>query len=331
MKTPFLPFLSAAAVVTISLHSYLMTGAQPAFAAAAPAPDSASKSMLSEIDAYEKKFFERSFAGETSSRRLDRLETFIFGATSTGSVPARIAKIAQVVPMTNAPPAKTFTPPGASLAQPSAPAAEPVLESPGNYPHITALEAKILGETYPTQALTERLARLETKAFGAPSKSKDLEERTDAIDRHEQALRAPKSMIIGTRPDDNDDDLNVGASTTPRHFQYAEPPPKRPRFESADEDPGAVVRHQAIEEELEDAQKTTPPTKEERTLSRIAWCEQQVFGHAYPEMHLLKRLHQLNHELFPNDQEKDIELMDRIDTIVKEVVLRKQPHQPATT
>jgi len=48
-------------------------------------------------------------------------------------------------------------------------------------------------------------------------------------------------------------------------------------------------------------------------------------------MHLLKRLHQLNHELFPNDKESDLQLMDHIDTIVKEVVLRKQPHQPSTT
>jgi hypothetical protein len=42
-------------------------------------------------------------------------------------------------------------------------------------------------------------------------------------------------------------------------------------------------------------------------------------------------LHQLNHELFPDDKEKNIQLMDRIDTIVKEVVLRKHPHQPSNS
>ena len=331
MKALFIPVLGATTVAIVTVYSYHLANTPPAYAAVASPSDAASKSMLVEIDGYEKKLFERTFDGETNGRRLDRLETFIFGATSTGSIAARIAKIAQVVPLTTPPPTKTIAPPGASQSQTVAPAAEPALDSPGNYPHITALEAKILGDTYTDQPLTTRLSRLETKVFGAPSKSRDFEERTDAIDRYERARRAPGSMVIGTRPDDDDEDLAAAASTTPRHFQYAEPPPMPRHFESADEDPGAYVRHEHIEQELADAQKTAPPTKEERTLSRIAWCEQQMFGHAFPEMHLLKRLHQLNAELFPTDREKDIDLMDRIDVIVKEVVLRKQPHQPATT
>ena len=125
--------------------------------------------------------------------------------------------------------------------------------------------------------------------------------------------------MIGSRPDEDDEDLPPISSALEK------------RYESADENPGATIRQQAIRQELIDAQQTTIPTKDERTLSRIAWCEQQIFGHAFPEMHLLKRLHNLNQELFPQDKEQDIQLMDHIDTIVKEVVLRKQPRQPATT
>jgi hypothetical protein len=330
MKALVLSLLGASTLAMASGHGSFGAAELPALAAIQAPSDTAPASMLSQIGAYEKKFFELSFDGETTGRRLDRLETFIFGATGSGSPQARIAKIAKVVPLTTNEAPKTVIQP---ITKQAPPAPEPALESPGHYPHITALEAKILGETYPIEPLPERLSRLETKAFGAPSKSQDLEERTDAIDRYLQARRTPKAMTIGVPPDD--DDLDAAASTMERHYDFKDDraaASTRPRhYELAGDDPGAIVRQEAIDQELADAQKSTPPTKEERTLSRIAWCEQQVFGHASPEMHLLQRLHQLNHELFPNDKEPDIQLMDRIDTIVKEVVLRKQPHQPGNS
>jgi hypothetical protein len=343
MKARLLTFFGAYTLAlgtsTLSLiplsYGYVLATAFPVFAAITPPSETAPASMVSEIGAYEQKFFDRSFTGETSDRRLVRLETFIFGATSTGSAKARIARIAQVVPLPTTQPAKAVAPPSTRQSQPTVEAAEPALESPGHYPHITALEAKILGQTYDTESISERLSRLETKVFGAPSKGKDLEQRTDALDRHMQAGRRPNDMIIGTRLDDVDEDdeiLSRAEKNLPR-YQSVAPPQAMipPHFQNVPDDPGAIIREEAIQQELADAQKTAPPTKEERTLSRIAWCEQQVFGHAYPEMHLLKRLHQLNHELNPTENVPDIQLMDQIDAIVKEVVLRKQPHQPSTT
>jgi hypothetical protein len=340
MKRLFQFLLGATMMILFAGSSYSLETALPSKALAAPKADKASASSVAEIAGYEQKFFERSFDGETKERRLDRLETFIFGAISKGTPQKRIARIAQVVPLPSSAPPKTSETPNTQQQKsssvqtpPTILAAEPALESPGNYPHITALEAKILGDTYASQPLTERLSRLETKAFGTPSKSQDLEARTDAIDKYWRAKHRTKDLIIGTRPDDDDDEeMNEAASTTPRHYTYNAPEPINPRrYESADEDAGTIIKEQTIQQELADAQKTAAPTKEERTLSRIAWCEQQIFGHAFPEMHLLKRLHQLNHELYPTDTEPDIELMDRIDKIVKEVVLRKQPHQPTTT
>lgn len=60
-------------------------------------------------------------------------------------------------------------------------------------------------------------------------------------------------------------------------------------------------------------------------LTRIAWCEQHVFGKTFPQLHLTARLHQLNAELFPNDRESDFQLMDRLDVIVREVVMQQHP------
>jgi len=53
---------------------------------------------------------------------------------------------------------------------------------PDTYPHISALENAILGQSFPEQPLTERLGRMETKAFGVVSTNPDLSERTDTLD-----------------------------------------------------------------------------------------------------------------------------------------------------
>ncbi|MBU6452260.1 MAG: hypothetical protein KGS72_10805 [Cyanobacteria bacterium REEB67] len=315
---------SATAIATTTMTA----GLQNPVAAAVSAPPIASTAAITdEISTYEKKFFERSFDGENNDHRLDRLENFIFGATSTGAPQVRIAKIARIVPLAAVPLSVTTNSGATAAGGHSGPAAtrdktEPgtdaniLLESPGHYPHITALEGEILGATYETQPLPQRLARMEVKIFGKASTSNDMEERTDAIDQYERAKRKPKDVTIG--------------QLTPYSHQESLAEQAR-HYDSVDDDPGAIVRRQTIQQELEDAQKSTPPSAEERTLSRVAWCEQQIFGHSFPEMHLLARLHQLNAELFPKDKEKDIQLMDRIDVIVREVVLRKQPHQPKTS
>ena len=50
------------------------------------------------------------------------------------------------------------------------------------YPHISALENAILGQSFPTQSLPERLGRMEKKAFGKVSTKPDLSDRTDDLD-----------------------------------------------------------------------------------------------------------------------------------------------------
>src|ERR1700679_116479 len=100
-------------------YCFTMSSAPPARAAVTPPTDKANVDSVKEIAAYEQKFFERSFDGETKERRLDRLETFIFGATSTGSARVRIAKIAQVVPLPASAPAKSTDVPSNQPHKPS--------------------------------------------------------------------------------------------------------------------------------------------------------------------------------------------------------------------
>lgn len=77
------------------------------------------------------------------------------------------------------------------------------------YPHITALENAILGQSFPVQPLTERLGRMEKKAFGSASTNPDLSARTDALDDytdkqlHKKLLQADVDVVSPNYTDDS--------------------------------------------------------------------------------------------------------------------------------
>jgi hypothetical protein len=309
--------------------------------------------MANQIGLYEMKYFDRTFSGDDVSR-LDRLDTFIFGAVTPLTPPARMAHIVASVGIIT-PPAKTLATtapvtkaPVTAVASKSGAqgnAQQPADQSPGHYPRVTALEGAILGLTYETQPIGERLARMEMKAFGARSQSDDLSERTDQLDQYAQVrLHVKPLAALAVNPAMSG---QPGAASAPRldnsnpfvrglRSLAGEMQPNSiaqsanlPVADYAEEDPAEIAHKKMIEQQLADANRPTVPSSHERTLSRVAWCEKQLFGQSYPDMHLLPRLHKLNAELFPQDKEKDIQLMDRIDIIVREVVLRKHPE--ATT
>lgn len=353
LRTLFAATLSFAAVECVQLAAVEHVPAHHYHAHAA-----AKASALSgQIGAYELKYFDRTFSGDDASR-LDRLDNFIFGAVTPLPPQARLAHILASVGAAApaAPPASSSSSSSSSIpAVASAknnstprPAAQPADQSPGHYPRVTALEGAILGQTYESQPIADRLARMETKAFGAPSHSDDLSERTDQLDRYAQVrlhVKPQAALAINPAMTDRQNGGQNGQST-PRldnsnpfvrglRSLANELEPNSIAARSADlptapyveEDPAEVAHKKMIEQQLADANKPTVPSTHERTLSRVAWCEKQLFGQSYPEMHLLPRLHKLNAELFPHDKEKDIQLMDRIDIIVREVVLRKHPEE----
>ncbi len=306
-----------------------------------------------ELQTLEKRFFMHDFSKEPMDERLTRMEKFTFGETNKGSDQARLARISSVLETHSAdtplssidtkPQKVAFVPKSSTYTEQmsdSAPAPSDDTDDGTDYPHVTYLENEILGKAF-TGSLQSRLARLETKAFGSASANPDLSARTDALERfaevklHKKAFDQPVdppdaprqspwgrgamegdsySMFNGTgriRDGFRNAGMGVGGFGT-GPMGYPDPTdggsqaPARPP-----EDPAASL--------------PTPPPEGARLLSRVAWCEQHLFNRTYPELHLLERLHQLNAELNPKDKEKDIQLMDHVDTIVKEVVLRQHP------
>lgn len=262
-----------------------------------------------EIEQLEKKFFQHDYPKDSEEHRLARLEKFTFGEVQKGQAQARIAQI-QGALHTDLPQEA----PRSSLAMNPAP-----VRTPGNlsdrlaarrndgsltkYPHITFLESEILGATHEDEPVEERLARMEVKAFGAQSGLVDLSSRTDNLEQFAE-VRLNKSPFA-MQPE------------TKEHFGRYNLPPR-------------IAFSDIPSPEEIAARSSIPPDSHARTIARIAWCEQHTFGKTYPEMHLLERLHQLNSRLFPQDHEKDIQLMDRIDEIVKKVVMLQHPPQAST-
>ncbi|MDR3613277.1 MAG: hypothetical protein P4L53_06910 [Candidatus Obscuribacterales bacterium] len=75
-------------------------------------------------------------------------------------------------------------------------------------------------------------------------------------------------------------------------------------------------------------QAATPPTSDAKLLTKVGWCEVQVFGHTFSDaglteaslpaahMHLSERLQQLNQKLNFKPGMKSIKLMDNVDELV---------------
>ncbi|MFN8549874.1 MAG: hypothetical protein U0103_00200 [Candidatus Obscuribacterales bacterium] len=138
---------------------------------------------LSDLGPLEVRFFSHQYERETPGERLDRLERLVFGNVQSGSIEERVARISKTVD--SATPGK---PDEGIAAQTKADQAASQTGKPGRsdlsnseYPRVTELERSLLGRTYTGEPVRQRLSRLESKAYGAPSRIDDLATRVDNL------------------------------------------------------------------------------------------------------------------------------------------------------
>jgi hypothetical protein len=230
------------------------------------------------------------------------------------------------------------------------------------YPHITTLEQEILGQTYDGDPLTARLSRMETKAFGSPSKSTDLSQRTDALEKyaekklHKKPFEQPEtasaqsqqqgskipaqvlSMVAnsilgmggmgfggigpggwgpgglgaGGMPVGGSPGLGFGGSGFRSRSQNSQQQQQeKPESSQLEDDP--------------EVYQTTPPPANAKLLTKVGWCEIQVYGQTFPKMHLEERLGQLNRELHVKPGATNVELLDDVGLMIKAVQAKKKP------
>ncbi|MGH9550948.1 MAG: hypothetical protein ACRD3W_16320, partial [Terriglobales bacterium] len=218
------------------------------------------------------------------------------------------------------------------------------------YPHITALEQAILAQTYPNDALPDRLSRMETKAFGAPSTNQDLSDRTDALEQYaEKKLhKNPLAQAEGVSPGAVEQQQQRGPGRSKQllaslggamlgfipGFSGVNTQPglvgmpgfsgigMQPRSAQPPQDNPDNPQQDMIKAEEPAMHAATPPPPSAKLITKVGWCEVQTFGHDFSKMHLAERLDQLNGELNFDPRQKGADLMDDIDKLVSTVQAR---------
>jgi hypothetical protein len=231
--------------------------------------------------------------------------------------------------------------------------------NPDEYPHVTTLEKEILSQTYVDDPLPERLSRMEAKAFGSPSKSTDLSQRTDVLEKYaEKKLhkkpfepqqsetangssqsqsgqsRLPQQLLsmvgnsllglagfggigpnmgggglgAGGMPAGGSPGLGFSGTGINRRSQTAQQ--QESTVHEVEDDPAVHL--------------ATPPPTSAKMLTKVGWCEVQVFGHTFPEMHLEERLRQLNLALEFKPGATNMELLDDVGPMIKTVQVRNK-------
>ncbi len=269
----------------------------------------------------ENRFFEHQYSTDDDSDRIDRLEKFVFGCTQSGSTVGRVQHLVSTLPdetltkIANSPAnsndTSSYAATNAQLPSTTSSGTSENYPDTSNdtdqasntpagrafdyssYPSVTTLEQQIFNHTYTNDTLPQRLNRLETKAFGAPSKSNDLSQRVDNLESYEQ-----RHDIYGE---------NKMANNTSHTFAFA---------------PVSHPVQNMNNSESSDNEQDDVPSKPREYISktgsfvgsveeRVSMMEAQSFGHTYPDRPLDKRLSKLEKKLLPNQNNAQLGLFER--------------------
>lgn len=261
-----------------------------------------------QLKAMENKFFEHDFSREAEEYRLQRLEKFAFGETQKGTVDERLGRLVKVIDLH-----KNLVAQKPAQVPVAPPAVAPVQKAPAKSAYSRELD-----DDQPQQSAHDKMKWVEDY-------------------RPKQPYSEPMQSVVGGGHHMSEEDRELAMYEA--HFaEKATKPLPSISGQSIPQGLPNAIQHlskelPAINASFSQLQQTydpavfgdLPPDHHARMLTRVAWCEQHVFGKTFPQLHLPARLHQLNAELFPNDRESDFQLMDRLDVIVREVVMQQHP------
>ena len=148
------------------------------------------------LDRLETQLFDHSYRAEPMNNRLSRIEQMVFGEARTGTDTERLVDLLGAVKMPL--PSVGLE----STKQENLTTESPILQSEpsdsqqtnansnsnsdseaSSYPRITTLEQHVLSRTFEIEPIKTRLARLETKIFGSPLNSEDLNDRVKNLEQ----------------------------------------------------------------------------------------------------------------------------------------------------
>lgn len=277
---------------------------------------------IKELAGLELKFFDDNFSNDSDEARVGRIEKLVYGEVGSGSPKERIDKLVSMIG------------PVSATVAPKTEAAPPVPAETNStiddYPHVTELEKSILGQSYGKDSLAQRFSRMETKAFGSSSNNPDFSQRTDALEGYAEKKLHKKPFV----PERKDNTVqNSAPSRVPQILSMVGNSllgmsgtsfgGVRVRQRQDVESPQSSDSQETIRDEDPEIYEDTPPPAGAKLLTKVGWCEQHLFGHTFPDMHLLGRLGQLNQELKVKPGASNAALMDDVEPMIKAVLVRK--------
>lgn len=300
------------------LLTLALLGSQPNFALA----DMDNQSISDDLNQIEMRIFQREYPNDSTEIRLSRIEQAVCGETESGPTDERLSHLLTVIPNLGDDNQSQSQAPMGGQNQPQyqqyqqqpddqddATAANYVPASE-EYPAINQLEREILGTTYVQDPVATRLSRLEQRAFGKPSASNDLSERTDMLKSYAQrsGLATPELA----------QDLNGGEQPNPQSgpSYVAEPyqnqayQNQQPQSQPYLNQPFRSQNYSAQANQY--PQQSQPGQLNSSAGPAVAWqpappsiqtqlslLEQRVFGKIYNSESIPKRLKRLDKAVFP--------------------------------
>lgn len=361
--------LSSAQVPVIACETALALGAKAALmqsaAAAGNDPGDSTQDAYPRVTAIEQTILGQTFPYEPLPTRLERMERKAFSkASDSDDLSARTDALYDYAEKTlHKNPFKAEYSSEAAADQrldggdsdDGSGAGGGATGSTSDYPHVTALEKEILGESHAGEPLADRLSRMETKAFGNPSTGQDLSDRTDALERYaEKKLHMKpfgaegRTAMDASSPEGGQPNRSAGLSKLAAvgntilnmtGFGMMGGGMGMPGFggmpgagvmnagQNSGQGPEQTLEAQKIEQQLEDPllKSPTPPPASAKLLTKVGWCEIKVFGQTYAKLHLLDRLNQLNQRLNFDPGKTGLDLMDHIDGLMQLAQSQKTP------
>jgi hypothetical protein len=224
--------------------------------------------------------------------------------------------------------------------------AEQSLSDQIDYPSIDALEEEILGRKYVQDDLVTRVSRMEKKAFGSPSTNNDLSARTDALESysvkslHRKSLEEQQGGAVSSQCDV----LSSPNSSTISSVKTGESEIPKMLSEIGHSLVGMTLGCLPVQYIQRNAQPTAnasadnkvdcqkqpdplvylpiPPESNARLTVKVGWCEVQLLGRTYPELHLEQRLEQLSRILNFRPGTTAVALMDDMQPLIQSVQTR---------
>lgn len=259
------------------------------------------------LAAMEKRLYGTAFEKDATNTRLSRLERTVFGEVADTPPPAsqRLARLEQVLQ-----PAATATGhtalPKATTQPPTAPAYPPVATGPDatDYPRLTALEKRVLGQPATDKPLPERLATLERHIYGSPQPG-SLAERTERLEVSVLGKRPATSGSAPAMPVPTWDESDEVAVASPYHGGPTTLQPGTWRVVNVTPRATPVTG------------STPADALQQQDMQRaLAEIERRVLNHTYPTESVDTRLARLETEIFNQPAPAGMASGDRLDRII---------------